>query len=71
MKKLYFKLYKHLQRNVFALYSPRQLEIEPATFRKTDTEITAFYLQNQRDLLHQDLEVTELMKFIMENTVCG
>ena len=33
---------KHIQKNVFVLYSPRQLKIDPANCRKIDTEVTAF-----------------------------
>lgn len=33
---------RHLQKNVFILYSPRAVKIEPPTYRKIDTEITAF-----------------------------
>ena len=32
----------HLQRNVFLLYSPRKIKIEPASCIKIDTEVTAF-----------------------------
>ena len=33
----------HLQRNVFVMYSPSAVKIEPATHRKIDTEVTAFF----------------------------
>lgn len=33
---------RHLQKNVFILYSPRAVKMEPPTYRKIDTEITAF-----------------------------
>ena len=33
---------KHIQKNVFVLYSSRQLKIDPANCRKIDTEVTAF-----------------------------
>ena len=37
---------KHLQRNIFILYSPRQVKIKPATCRKIHTEVTAFFPTN-------------------------
>ena len=39
---------RHLQRNVFILFSPRKLKIEPASCRKIDTEVTAFLPTNSR-----------------------
>ena len=54
---------KHLQRNVFILYSRRTLTIELASNKKIDTEITAFYQEIQRDALLQNLELSKLMKF--------
>ena len=33
---------KHLQKNVFIIYSPRALKIEPATSMKIDTELAVF-----------------------------
>ena len=37
---------KRLQKNVSLLYSPRKFTIEPASNKKTDTEITAFLPRN-------------------------
>ena len=33
---------KHLQKNVFIIYSPKAIKIEPATHMKTYTEVTVF-----------------------------
>ena len=38
----------HIQSNVFLLYSPRKISIEPATNEKTDTEIFASLPRNSR-----------------------
>lgn len=38
----------HLQKNVFILYSPRAVKIEPATYRKIDTEVTVFLPQKSK-----------------------
>lgn len=37
---------KHLQRNVFIFYSPWQVKIEPASWRKIHTEVAAFLPTN-------------------------
>ena len=37
---------KHLQKNVFIIYSPRAIKIEPATHMKIDTKLTVFLRQN-------------------------
>ena len=42
---------RHLERNVFLLYSPRALKIKPASCRKIDTGITAFLPTNSSDFL--------------------
>ena len=42
---------RHLQRNVFILFSPRQFRIEPGTCGKIDTEVTAFLPTNSKGLL--------------------
>ena len=42
---------RHLQRNVFMLYSPRQFKIEPASCRKIDTEVTTFLTTNSKGFL--------------------
>ena len=44
---------KHLQNNVFLLYSPRALNqhFESATYRKINTEVTAFLPENSKGFL--------------------
>ena len=37
---------KYLERNIFMVYSPQALKIEPASCRKIDTEATAFLPKN-------------------------
>ena len=55
-KKSYLKGYfnqenpKHLQNNIFMIYSPRVIKLEPATSIKTQTSL-CFYHKNQKDLL--------------------
>ena len=42
---------RHLLRNVFMLYSPRQFKTEPASCKKIDTEVTAFLPTNLEGFL--------------------
>ena len=42
---------KHLQKNVFIIYSPRAIKIEPATHMKIDTRLTVFFPQNSKGFL--------------------
>ena len=49
---------QNMKINVFIIYSPRHIKIEPASFRRVDTEIFFFYLKTQEVLLHQDSMAT-------------
>ena len=42
---------RHLERNVFILFSPRQFKIETATYKKIDTEVTAFLPTDSKGFL--------------------
>ena len=43
---------QNMKRNVFIIYSPRHIKIEPASFRRVDTEIVFFFLpQNSRGFI--------------------
>ena len=42
---------RHLQRNVFLLFSSRQFKIEPASCRKIDTKVTASLPTNSKGFL--------------------
>ena len=42
---------KHMKRNVFIIYSPRHIKIEPASFKRIDTEIDVFLFENSRGLI--------------------
>ena len=39
---------KHLKKNVFILYSPRTVKIEPATSKRIDTEIIVSLPKNSK-----------------------
>ena len=50
---------QNMKINVFIIYLPRHIKIEPASFRRVDTEIVFFfYLKTQEVLLHQDSMAT-------------
>ena len=42
---------RHLERYVFILFSPRQFKIETATYKKIDTEVTAFLPTDSKGFL--------------------
>ena len=42
---------KHIQENVFIIYSPKAMKIEPATHMKIDTKVTVFLPQNSKGFL--------------------
>ena len=42
---------RHLQRNVFLLFSPRKFKIDSATSRKINREVTAFLTKNSKGFL--------------------
>ena len=42
---------RHLQRNVYILFSPCQFKIEPASYRKIDTEVNTFLPKNSKVFL--------------------
>ena len=50
-KDLFVKSPQHLQKNVFVIYAPRSIKIEPETYSKIDTEVTVFLPQNSPGLL--------------------
>ena len=53
---------KHLQKNVFIIYSPRAVKIEPATAIKIDTEITVFLPQKSKGFITSTLIGNEINK---------
>lgn len=51
---------KHMKRNVFAIYSPRHIKIEPENFRRTGTEISVFLPQKSNGFIRSRLNGDEL-----------
>ena len=54
----YVKKPKHLKKNVFILYSPRTVKIEPATSKRIDTEIIVSLPKNSKGFVTGD-EINE------------
>ena len=58
---------KHIKRNVFIIYSPRTVKIEPALSIKIDTELVLLLPRNLKGYS----EGMKLMNFAVKNNVCG
>ena len=54
---------KHLRKNVFIVYSPRALKIEPTTSIKVDTEITGLLSRNAKGFITSILREDEINEF--------
>ena len=39
---------KHLKKNVFIIFLPRTVKVEPVTYRKIDSEVVAFLPQKSK-----------------------
>ena len=61
----------HLKSNVFLLYAPRKIKIEPMDFQRINSGILVFIPKMQMALLHQNLERTKSMKYVPESNVYG
>ena len=62
---------RHLQRNIFMLYSPRQFKTEPSSYKEIATELTGFLPTNSKGFLTSNVERTKIINFFMENTIYG
>ena len=54
---------RHLQKNVFILYSPRTVKIEPATCKRIDTEIIVFLPKNSKGFVTSVFRGDEISEF--------
>ena len=55
---------KHLKRNVFIIFSPRTVKVEPTTCRKINSEVVAFLPQKSKGFLTSTFrgdEINELL----------
>ena len=50
----------HLKNNVFLLYAPRNVKIEPAEFRRIDSGILTFIPNNSRDFITSKVRENEI-----------
>ena len=64
------KKLSHLINNVFIVYSPRTVTIEPASSIKTDTNISYINQKRQRHLLPQNSEEKKFMKLTNKKADC-
>ena len=54
---------RHLQKNVFILYSPRTVKIEPGTWKRIDTEIIVFLPKNSKGFVISVFRGDEIIEF--------
>ena len=50
----------HIKRIAFIIYSPRHIKVEPASFRRIDTEILVFLPNNSRGFITSRFNCDEL-----------
>ena len=62
---------RHLKRNIFIIYSPRTVKIEPVTSIKIDTELVLLLPQNSKGFIISIFPGDEINEFCSENNVCG
>ena len=51
---------RHMKRNVFLIYSSRQIKVELASFRRLDTEIVVFLPENSNGFITSTFNGDEL-----------
>ena len=57
---------KHLKRNIFIIYSPRSVKIEPATSIKIDTELILLLLRNSKEFITSIFRGDKINEFCSE-----
>ena len=57
------------KKNIFIVYCPRSVRIEPVTSMKIETEIVVFF--TSKGFVPLYFKGMELMKFVVKNNVCG
>ena len=63
---------KHLKKkNVFILYSPRTVKIEPATSKRIDTEIIVSLPKNSKGFVTSIFRGDEVTNLTVSNKDCG
>ena len=63
---------KHLKTNIFIIFSPRTVKVEPATCRKIDAEVVAFLPQKSKGFLRSTFRENEINElFSGKYRLCG
>ena len=57
---------RHLKKNIFIIYSPRTVKIEPATSIKIDTELVLLLPQNSKGFITSIFRGDEINEFCSE-----
>ena len=55
---------RHLKRNAFIIHSPRHIKIEPASFRRIDTEIIVFLPKNSNGFITSEFNGDKLTEVL-------
>ena len=61
----------HLKKNIFILYSPRTVKIEPATRKRIDTEIIVSLPKNSKGFVTSIFRGDEVTNLTVSNKDCG
>ena len=59
------------KKNIFIVYCPRSVRIEPVTSMKIGTEMVVYLPKNSKGFVPLYFKGMELMKFVVKNNVCG
>ena len=55
---------QNMKRNVFIIYSPRHIKIEPASFRRVDTEIVFFFTSKLKRFYYIKIQLQQIKRSI-------
>ena len=58
-------------KNIFLLYAPRNVKIEPAEFSRIDSGIFAFIPNNSRDFVTSKFREDKVNEFWSDENPCG
>ena len=62
---------KHFEKNIFLLYSPRNITIEPVSNKKIETEITAFLPRNSKGCITSKCRTNKNNELFTDNIAYG
>ena len=61
----------HVNKNIFALYPPRHINIEPATCSSIDTEIICILPGHSQGFITSTFRGDEIKSLMLKSNVCG